>query len=369
MTERVDAIVVGAGIAGLAAAAELARDRTVLVLEMEATHATHSTARSAASWIAGYGRPAVTPLTLASRAWFASGGDGHVERSLLSPRGLLLVSREPRAAKVAEAVSKGARPLTPDEARDYVEVLDSGAIAEAAWEPESFEIDVAGAVEALRAALVARGGRLRTRAGISAIARERGTWRIVAADGPVEAPLLVDAAGAWADQVATMAGLAPIGLQPYRRTACTFAAPPDVSTEDWPLLMDAAERFYMKPEGGGLLASPADETPSEPMDARPRMDDVARALELVGEFTTMAVRSVRSSWAGLRTFAPDRAPVMGPDPRAEGFVWSAGYGGTGVMVAPAAGRVVAALADGRPLPADVTAAGGHPADVLPDRLR
>jgi D-arginine dehydrogenase len=369
VADSYDAIVIGAGIAGLAVAAELSARRRVLVLEKEPSHATQSTARSATSWIAGYSGAAVTPFTLASRAWFETGGDGYVDRSLLEPRGMLLVSPDPGSAGLREAVTVGSTPVDVAEAQRRFPALRDGVVAAATFDGDSQDIDANTAVEAFRAALRSHHGDLQVDAHIDALRREGPSWQVETDAATYRAELIVDAAGAWADEVAALAGVPPLGLTAYRRTACTFAAPDGLDVAHWPLLMDADEGYYVKPEAGGLMASPADETAQEPGNARARMEDVALALDRIDTMTTLAPRSIRSSWAGLRTFAPDRAPVLGPEPAVPGFVWYAGLGGFGIMTAPAAARSVVALIDTGDLPDDVLEHSGRSADVLPDRIR
>jgi D-arginine dehydrogenase len=238
----------------------------------------------------------------------------------------------------------------------------------AVWDATTQDIDVAAAVQAFRRALRSRGGSTLMSARVRTIERRDRDWQVTTPNDVLVAPLIVDAAGAWADEVAALAGVPRLGLQPLRRTLCTFDAPDGLDGSRWPLLLDAAERFYMKPEGAGFMASPADEVLVEPGDPRPLMDDVALALERVRWFTRLDARSVRSSWAGLRTFAPDRSLVLGPDPTVDGFAWSAGQGGFGIMTAPASARSVVSLVETGELPEDVVAAGGRSASVLPDRL-
>ena len=369
MSETFDAVVIGAGIAGLAVGAELSSGRRVLVLEAEPTHASQSTARSASSWIAGYSGSAVRPFTLASRAWYQSGGDGYVDRSLLARRGLLLISPDAASGGLARAAAGGAERLEPSSAQRLFPGLRDGVIAAATYDPDSQDIDSSTAVEAYRTRLRANHGELQVSAPARAITRAGHDWHVESPLGTAVTPLVVNAAGAWADGIAVLAGVAPVGLTAYRRTACTFAGPDGTDVSSWPLLMDADEGYYLKPESGGFMASPADETPQAPGPTRARMEDVALGLDHVDRITTLAPRSIRSSWAGLRTFAADRAPVLGPDPTATGFAWYAGIGGIGIMTAPAAARAVLSLIDDRRLPEDVIAQGGSAAEVLPDRFR
>ena len=370
MTSVVDAVVIGGGIAGIAAAAELARERSVVVLEMEAALARHTTGRSAAAWINAYGGPRVYPFAAASRGWFESNGEGRAEHALLAPRGMLVVAeRADDASRLTDYLDNGAEAVDAVEAVGHCPPLRPEMVHAAAWDGTVQDIDVMAALQAFHRALRHRGGVVALSHGVESIERVKAAWRVSTGEGDYDAGLIVDAAGAWADEVAAMAGLPPLGLRPLRRTMCTFDAPLGLDATSWPLLLDAAERFYMKPDGAGFMASPADEVQQPPGDPRPAMDDVAAALDLVRRFTTLPARSVRSAWAGLRTFAPDRAMVLGPDPGADGFAWSAGHGGFGIMAAPAAARAVASLIETGDLPADVVAAGASAQHVLPARLR
>lgn len=369
MTRRTDVLVIGAGIAGLSVGSEFARDRSVIVLEREAGPAQHTTGRSAATFIEGYGGPSVAPFTRASRAWFESAGDGQVEHRLFAPRGLLVVAAPGDAAHFDHYARPGATRLSAADARALFPVLRESRCAAAAYDTSVLDIDAAGAVTAFRRALKQRGGELMTSSAVIGLRHARGVWHVEATADVIEAEVVVNAAGAWADAIAELGGLAPIGLRPLRRTICTFRAPDELDHTRWPMLVDAAERFYLKPETGQFLASPADETPSEPCDPRPEQFDVATALDRVASATILEPRSIISSWAGLRTFAPDRSLVLGPDPLAPSFAWCAGLGGFGIQVAPAAARAVVALVTRGRLPEDVAADGGNTASVLPDRLR
>jgi D-arginine dehydrogenase len=204
---------------------------------------------------------------------------------------------------------------------------------------------------------------------VTALERRYGLWRLETTAGPAEAPMVIDAAGAWADDVAGLAGLSPVGLAPLRRTAITIAAPDGFDPRPWPMVIAADESVYFKPDAGRILVSPADETPSDPCDAQAEEEDVALAAWRFEEMTGRAVRRIESRWAGLRTFAPDRTPVVGPDPEAEGFFWLAGQGGYGFQTAPALARLTAALVLGEVLPADLAGIEGLAAAVNPGRFR
>jgi D-arginine dehydrogenase len=281
----------------------------------------------------------------------------------------VVIATPGQQASFDQYIADGGRRISTAEAMELFPPIRPERCAAAAYDPGILDLDVAGAVAAARRVLRDRGGEILTSSPVTALKRVGGTWQVAIPDGTVTAQLVVNAAGAWADVIAAMAGLPRIGLLPMRRTICTFRAEPGLGHERWPMLLEAAEQFYLKPEPGQFLASPADETPSEPCDPRPDMVDVATALERVQEATTLAARSVLASWAGLRTFAPDRSLVLGPDPLEASFAWCAGHGGFGMQAAHSAARAVVTLVDSGELPSDVAAAGGDRAAVTPDRLR
>jgi D-arginine dehydrogenase len=228
-------------------------------------------------------------------------------------------------------------------------------------------IDVDALLHGFLRGLRARGGEMTVAAELTAARRHGGGWDVHAGSRRLTCAALVDAAGAWGDQVARRAGVRPLGLDPLRRTAALV--PASDAVRSWPLMMDVGGRFYCEPESGGLLVSPADETPSLPCDALAEELDVALALEMVAQVTTIAPRTVRRAWAGLRTFAPDRIPVAGEDPEAPGFFWLVGQGGAGIKTSPALASVMAALVARESLPADVTGHGVTAESLSPARLR
>lgn len=368
MSTTPDAVVIGAGIAGLSVAAELARTRSVAVLEMEPAPATHTTGRSAAVYIERYGGPAITPFNIAGRAWFDTRGEGVAEHDLITPRGMLTYGPPGRLLTLGDDPEPGAVVISGDEAVARFPALRREVVGNAVFAPRAADLDPAGAVAVYRRLLRERGATIVTSAPVTALARHEGAWHVETPAGTWTAALVVNAAGAWADRVAALAGLPPVGLQPLRRTIATFAVAPGMGHAGWPLLIDEHETYYLKPETGRMLASPADETPDVPRDARPEMLDVATALERVRDATTLDPRSVLTTWAGLRTFAPDRGLVLGPDPLERTFAWCAGQGGFGIQCSPAAARAVVSLIDAGSLPDDIRALGGDEALVRPDRF-
>jgi D-arginine dehydrogenase len=376
--------VVGGGIAGVAAAHFLAAaGASVVVAEAEPQLAHHSTGRSAAQLIGNYGTASVRPLTVASRPFLEDPGGGPtglaelVDSPLLDRRPVLTVADRDRMDRLAAQVEAGRAGgvdvslIGPDEAAAHVPCLSLDWIAGASWEPDTYDIDVAGLHQAFVRGVRRRGGTILTSAPITSLAPlpsgPSAGWRATAGPHELTAGVVVNAAGAWGDEVAARAGVRPVGLEPRRRSVFMVAGRPE--WRSWPLVADVDHLFYFKPDGPQLLCSPADQTPVPPHDARPDETAVALAIDRINAATTLDLRSVRSSWAGLRTFAPDESMVVGPDPDATGFVWLVGQGGTGIQTAPAAGMLAVALALGDPVPPALTAAGLDLAALLPDRLR
>lgn len=369
-----DVLVIGGGMAGASAAYELAARRRVVVLEREERPGYHATGRSAALFRESYPQPATRALSQASRAFLERPPAGFGDHPLLARRGVLFVGREEQRPAV-DAMAAELAPRLPDlrrldgsEARRLVPAMRPDHVAAALYEPGAADVDVHALHEGYLRGLRARGGRLLTRAAPDHIERRGGRWEVAVRGEVFTAPVLLDAAGAWADEVAAQAGVAPLGLTPLRRTAVTFDPPPGLDVAAWPMVLDIAGEFYFKPESGRLLASAADEIPSPPTDAQPDEYDVALAVHRVQTATGLTVARLVSRWAGLRTFAADRAPVVGFDPAIDGFFWLAGQGGTGIVTAPALARLAAATIDGAA--AAMLDELGLPAHVLsPARLR
>lgn len=378
--DRTDFLVIGAGIAGASAAYELAGSGSVVVLERESQPGYHSTGRSAALYTQTYGHRVVRAMTVASWEFYTAPPDGFADHPLLTPRGVVMVARPDQVALLDREYREGRR-LTPTVERlDRDEVLRRAPFLRpdyplgAVWEPEARDIDVHAVHGGYLRGLRARGGRVVTDAGVVALARRDGLWVADTPAGSYAAPVLVNAAGAWADVLAGLAGVRPVGLVPKRRTAITFdpafTDPADkAGLAGWPMVIDIEETFYVKPEAGRLLASPADETPVEPCDVQPEELDIAILVDRLERTMRFTVPRITHRWAGLRSFVADKILVAGFDSVADGFFWLTGQGGYGLQTAPAMGRTAAALASGRPLPPDVAALGIAEADLSPARLR
>jgi len=368
---QADVVVIGAGIAGASLAAELAPRRRVLLLEMEEHAGYHTTGRSAAIFAEGYGNAVVRALTRASRPFLSAPPPGFAEGPLLVPRGWMFVGREDQRAVLAALERETAgtlRAISPAEAIARAPILRPAYVAGALWDEAASDIDVHGLHQGFLRLLRVAGGELVTDARVRGLERRGGRWRVDTERGSFDAALVVNAAGAWADEVGRLAGALPIGLEPMRRTIVLLEPPAGVEVARWPLVIDADEEFYFKPESGRILASPADETPSPPCDAHADDLDIAICVDRLIRACDLDVRHVARRWAGLRSFVRDRTPVAGFDPRAEGFFWCAGQGGFGIQTAPALARLAASVALGDTVPDDIAAAGVSARDVAPGRL-
>ncbi len=375
MADTCDFAVVGGGIAGASAAAHLARHGRVVVLERENQPGHHATGRSAAMYTETYGNPTIRALTLASRAFLETPPAGFSDHPLLSPRGLMLIATTELAERLA-AMYDDFAPQCPDleridgtAAHRLVPALKPGTVAAAVFEPGAREIDVHRLLSGYLGLVRRNGGRVVTDAEVTAITREGGAWSLATRAGRFSALVVVDAAGAWADSIARLAGLEPIGITPKRRTAVIVELPAGLDAAAWPLTILADETLYFRPEAGRLLVSPADETPSPACDAQPEDTDVALGIERLTRLTDISVRRIEHKWAGLRSFAADKSPVVGFEPSADGFFWLAGQGGYGVHTADALARLAAASVIGEPVLGDIAALGVTAADLAPARLR
>ncbi len=368
-----DFLILGAGIAGASIGHFLAPHGRCAMLERESQPGYHSTGRSAAQFIASYGPPQVRALSRASEPFFLNPPPGFAEAPLLTPRGLLTVAGPDEMHHLDEAWAtlqqtspRGVR-LSAEEALARVPALRPEKVSEAIYEPDSFDMDVHAIHQGYLRGFRRAGGTLVCDAEVVAIERRDRLWRVRTAAGSEHAaPVLINAAGAWCNAVAQLAGVAPIGLVPKRRTAFTFLPPAGTDTARWPLLLAADESFYMKPDAGALLASPVNEDPTHPQDVQPEELDIALGLHALETWTTLTPRPTHT-WAGLRSFVADGELVGGFDAAAEGFFWCAAQGGYGIQTSAAMGEACAALVRGLPLPAHISACGLTAAMLSPAR--
>lgn len=366
-----DVAIAGAGILGASAAWRLAEAGvSTLLLEMEARPGYHTTGRSAALYETAYGPEIIRRLTVASGPFLRDPPRGFAEHPLLSPRGTMFVAGPDGDAAFAQA-SAEALPGTVAEipvarALELCPVLRPDWTKRVLYNADAEDMDVAAIHQGYLRGFKAAGGTLICDAGVRGLTRESGGWRIDTRAGVFSAANFVNAAGAWADEVAALAGLGPIHIVPKRRTAFVFETAHDAAS--WPFVCEIAEKFYFKPDAGLIFASPADETPSPPCDAQPEEIDIAECAARIEEATTLEIRRIRRKWAGLRCFVADKKPVVGRDAAAQNFVWLAAPGGYGIMTSPALGRLCAALVLGRDIPSDLAANGVDPAELAPARL-
>ena len=372
---RVDFLILGAGIAGASAGHWLAPHGRVVLLERESQPGYHSTGRSAAVFMESYGTPQVRSLTLASRAFLEQPPPGFSDYPLLSPRGALMVAspgQEPLLEQhwnMLRGITDDARWLDAAQTCALVPVLRPSKVACGVLEPGALDMDVHAIHQGYLRALRRHGGDVVCDAGVTALRRQGGVWQVQAGGQWYEAPVVLNAAGAWADQVAALAGIEGLGLQPRRRSAFIFAPPTGMDVTHWPLAIGITEDWYFKPDAGMLLGSPANADPVEPQDVQPEELDIATAIHRIEEMTTLTIRRPSRTWAGLRSFVADGDLVAGFDPQAPGFFWVAAQGGYGIQTSPAMGEACAALARGLPLPERIAAFGLTEAMLSPARLR
>ncbi|WP_206419850.1 NAD(P)/FAD-dependent oxidoreductase [Minwuia thermotolerans] len=371
--------VIGAGIAGMSAACFLAEARgdgaRIAVLEQETQPGYHTTGRSAAMYTEVYGNATIRAMVKASRRFMETPEARYAEHSLLSPRGALMIARTDQTARIDDFLAEMNRPdiLETADRETCLELspaLDPDYVAGGVHERAAMDIDVHGLHQGYIRVFRSLGGRIVTDAGVTGIVRTGPGFEIETRGGePVRAEIVINAAGAWGDMIATMAGAVPVGLVPKRRTAITFDLPPGMTNGDWPLTFDIDEEWYFKPDAGRVLASPADETPAAPNDAQPEELDIAICIDRIERATRLEVGRPASRWAGLRSFVHDHSPVNGFDDRVDGFYWLVGQGGYGIKTSPAMGRIAAALIGGGEVPADIVDCGLDYANLGVDRLR
>jgi D-arginine dehydrogenase len=358
-----DFLIIGGGIAGASVGYFLAPHGRVVLLERESQPGYHSTGRSAALFLESYGTPQVRALTGASRAFLATPPAGFAEHPLLGPRGCLLVAAPGQEQELQahwdllRTMTPHARRLNADDALELVPVLRRDRLVGAVLEPDASDMDVHAIHQGYLRGLRRAGGSVVCDAEVTALERVQDAWRVRTRAGSWQAPVVINAAGAWADVVAALAGVAPIGLQPKRRSAFTFTPPPGLDPRHWPCLISADETWYVKHDAGMLLGSPANADPVPPQDVQPEELDIALAIDRIEQMTTLAIRRPVRTWAGLRSFVADGDLVGGFDPAAPGFFWLAAQGGYGIQTSPAMGEACAALARGLPLPERITGFG------------
>jgi D-arginine dehydrogenase len=361
-TSDIDFLVVGAGMAGASVAAELAGRGRVAVVDMESHAGYHTTGRSAALFTEIYGNAVIRALTRASRDFLfdTPAGFSDVPLVALRPSLYFATADEPGAVERFRSdadIRRATSVLSEADVLRMIPIFRPGYVCGGAFEQGSADIEVDALLQGFLRRARARGAVMHLGRAVTSLRRQDDHWIATTNGGTLRARVVVNAAGAWGDELARMAGAAPVGLQPLRRTAMLIPVPGDHPAHAWPVALHLGEQFYFKPDAGHLLLSPADEEPSPPCDAQPEELDVAIAADRFEQATGTPVRQIHHRWAGLRVFAPDRTPVVGFDPVVAGFFWLVGQGGYGIQTAPALGRVAAALAAGEDVPDDVARQG------------
>lgn len=371
---KTDVIVIGGGIAGAATACFASAAGSVTVLEQEARFGFHSSGRTAGQYTVGIASDTMRALAAASRPFLQAPPDGFCDTPLLTARrGNLTVGRAPRR-EALERLHRRIRDaggqaewLGRDGALALFPALRPDRFDMAVHEADAADIDVNALLTAYLRRARRNGAQVVPNGRVTAIRREGSCWRVETAGASWLAPVVVNAAGGWADGVAAMAGVAPLGVVAHKRTAFTFAKVPDVDSGGWPHMSGVDGGWYVKPERGCFMGSPADALPVDPADVHAEIEDVARGAFHIGRETTLVVGRPTGTWAGLRSYVADRHPVCGARTGDHGFFWVAGQGGCGILCSPALGRAVAALIQGQDVPPDLRRHGLTRAALSPDR--
>jgi D-arginine dehydrogenase len=370
MENHFEIIVIGAGIAGASVAAHLAQHRTVAILDMEDRAGYHTTSRSASSYEPNYGPKPILALTRASKAFFMKPPEGFTDAPIFTRRGSLVIEAKGQKQDAKNFLAKAVdiEELSEDQMLALIPVLREGYAMRGFLEAGTGALDVDLIHRGYLKLFKQRGGVLKLEAGATKITKSAGQWHIETPQGEFTTKLIVNAAGAWGDQVAELAGVKAVGLIPKRRSIGVIAVP-DHDVMKWPFVVDCAESWYTVPQSGKLLVSSADATPVDPHDAYADDEAIAIGIDRLMQATTIDVQRLEHSWGGLRTFSPDTAPVVGFDPSTDGFFWLVGQGGYGIQSSPALSRTAAAMVLKHEIPKDVLAAGLDIAHILPDRFR
>lgn len=355
-----DFLIIGGGIAGLSAGARLSKHGTVTVLEGETALGYHASGRSAALYESNYGLVSTVALSKASSDYFHTANGGY-----LSPRGLMLLARTDEAEAFAnDTATLRLDPISVEDACEMVPILNPDVVGKTSWHGAAWDIDTDRMLQDFARDIRANGGQILTGSQVTAIHRSDTGWTVEAGQEH-SARQIVNAAGAWADTVAEMAGIAPLGIVPHRRSMARLPAPGGHDVTTWPMMIGVGETWYAKPDAGALLVSPAEEDPTTPHDAYADDMVLAEGLARYEAMVKTPVTRLLANWAGLRSFSPDRALVLGRDPDQPDFIWCAGQGGYGYQTAPAASQLLADLVAGASSPLDEATIIA----LTPDRFR
>ncbi len=371
-----DFLIIGGGMAGASAGYFLSEHGRVVVLERESQPGYHTTGRSAALYSETYGNPVIRALSSGGRPFFENPPAGFAESHLLTRRGALYLGNASQIESLDRSAEQGKALVDSVYRMDSADVLKTipllrpDYVAGGVMEPDAMDIDVHGLHMGFLKGIKSGGGQVVTDSDVAGLVLgDDGTWTVDCGTEMYRSPVVVNAAGAWCDDIASLAGADRVGLVPKRRTVIQFAPPADAAIDGYPACIDVDEEFYFKPDAGTLLGSPADETPSPPCDAQPEDLDVAVCVDRITKAADIDIRQIRHRWAGLRSFVADKTPVVGFDSDKAGFFWLAGQGGYGIQTAPALGRLAASLAVEQGIPGDLRDRGVTEAALSPRRYQ
>ncbi len=370
---QADIIIVGGGIVGISAAYFISQHASVIVVEQETAIGTHSSARTAGQFTVGIYAETMRKLAQASRSFLAKPPVGFADYPLLSPRGCLTVGRNEEKARLDKVygflsdVEANARYVNREEALNLFPVLKPDDVEMGVFEEDAMDIDVDLLLQSYAKGAKKNGTQILTGEPVKSIKRTSGKWSVDIAGDTISAPVILNASGAWSDEVSKLAGMAPIGLTPRRRTAFTFNAPDNRDVSAWPHVSNVNYKWYLHPEKHSFMGSPCDAVPTPPGNVYPDDLDVAQGIFNIEQDTTLKIKRPTGTWAGLRSYVADKNPVLGTRKNAEGFYWLAGHGGCGVLTSPALGKAAAALLTNRELPEELKALGITVSALSPDR--
>jgi D-arginine dehydrogenase len=365
-----DFVLIGGGIAGASLGAQLATVARVAILEMETQPGYHATGRSAAYFAPAYGNYVVREITAASEDFYHNPPVQFTNVPLLKPRMSLFIAQEHQRDSVSLMMKESPHlvSVSAEQIQAHIPIAKREVLVCGALDQGGGDLDVDAILQGYLRQFRSNGGDIFTACQLNDLTYQHGQWTLNTNAGKYTAPVVINSAGAWADHIGTMAGLDPLGIRPFRRTAILVDPPKDQDISEWPLTVDVDEDFYFKPDAGQLLISPADETPSEPCDAQPDDFDIAVVIDRVQQSFNLEVDRINHSWAGLRTFAPDKTFVVGSDPRCQGFFWYAGQGGYGVQAAPGLADLGCSLLTGNQPILTAQSADKLQPLIAPDRL-
>ena len=372
-SKHYDIVVIGAGIAGASVAAGLAAVTDVMLVEAEAQPAYHATGRSAAMFAPSYGPPVIQKFTSASANFFHTPPEGFTETPLLAPCTVLMIGTAKQQNAVTQFIhemsdSGGIEPVAMSELTAIQPLLREGYAQYGILDRAAYDIDVHALHAAFLKQFKRNGGVLSAASPVQAMTHQDGQWQLTTKRGSITANIVVNAAGAWADEIGQMAGAEKIGLVPKRRTALLIAAPDAAMLDKMPMTIDIDEQFYLKPQAGQLLISPANEDPMQACDVQPEEMDVALCIDRIERAFSLKIEKIISKWAGLRSFVADKQPVIGYSTQAKGFFWLAGQGGYGIQTSPAISHFARSLILDEPLPQSCIDEGLTPEMLCPSRL-